>query len=137
MHEKSERQDSHSSEGSVPSYHSSDDPHSAIRSPQASSAHFLPGNHPPTPDSLSTTRDTRKRDSAHLDHFEQPEAAAGQTSWRSHRRHQSGDSTASQVCICQPDRKVPRPRNCLSPLPLSSITSKIFHKKDIVGLLSL
>lgn len=77
---------------------------------------------PLTPEESPPSRTTRKR-SANIVEEESKEIDNQDVS-PVHTRASSGDSTA-HVCICQPDPKIPRPRNGESPLSsYASVSAK-------------
>jgi len=63
---------------------------------------------PLTPEESPPFRTTRKRNTCTLEDEDKELDSAGTTS--AHTRASSGDSIV-HVCICQPDPKIPRPRN--------------------------
>ena len=65
---------------------------------------------PLTPEESPPYRSTRKRTASTVEEEDVRSYGSAELS-PSHGRASSGDSSAVQVCICQPDPKIPRPRN--------------------------
>lgn len=69
---------------------------------------------PLTPEESPPFRTTRKRTISALENNDDDRPLDSAATSPSHARTDSGETTSSQVCICQPDPKIPRPRNGMS-----------------------
>lgn len=91
----------------VPGARSSDNDHS----PSSFSSKQPQQGEPPISDSASSsTRMTRKR-AADLANLEDSNRTVNQEQEISPQREQRPAATPAHICLCQPDPKIPRPRN--------------------------
>lgn len=80
----------------------------SLRSHRRSPSPSLGSKTPLTPEESPPSRSTRKRSAGFVEQEDKALSSANTTP--AHTRANSGESTA-HVCICQPDPKIPRPRN--------------------------